>query len=190
MQRVTSFVLAFLIFASAVVSAVFVIQAIRDEQDDTTSVDQSQQLNEEEQAVQDENANNEQTKEENPNMLEGTVLANFTPSSERVAELKVEDIVVGTGDEAGPSATVTAHYTGALVSTGVIFQSSKDTGNQFAAPLSNLIEGWQKGIPGMKVGGIRRLTIPAAQAYGSIERPGIPADSDLVFDIELSAVKN
>lgn len=189
MQRVTSFVLAFLIFASAVVSAVFVIQAIGKEQDDAALVDQTQQLSEAEQAAQDA-VNQEQIKEENPNMLEGTVLVNYTPSAGRVTELKVEDITVGTGDEATASATVTAHYTGALVASGVIFQSSKDTGNQFTSPLSSLIEGWQKGIPGMKVGGTRRLTIPAAQAYGSAAQQGIPADSDLVFDIELSAVKN
>jgi FKBP-type peptidyl-prolyl cis-trans isomerase len=72
-----------------------------------------------------------------------------------------------------------------LVATGVIFQSSKDTGQTFTAPLSNLIKGWQEGIPGMKPGGTRRLIIPAAQAYGSQAQSGIPADSDLVFDIEL-----
>jgi len=189
MQRVTSFVLAFLIFASAVVSSLFVIQAIRSEQDDAIVVDQTQQLSEEEQAAQ-ESISQEQIKQENPNMLEGTVLANFTSSASRVTELQIEDITVGTGEEATTASTVTAHYTGALVASGVIFQSSKDTGNQFTSPLSNLIECWQKGIPGMKVGGIRRLTIPAAQAYGAVERPGIPADSDLVFDIELSVATN
>lgn len=181
MQRVTSFVLALLIFASAVVSAIFVIQSIREEQDDVATVEQVQQTEE---------SITEPTAEEKENMLEGTTLTNYTPTTERVTELKIEDIVEGTGDVVGANATVTAHYTGALVSTGVIFQSSKDTGDQFTAALSNLIQGWQDGIPGMKVGGIRRLTIPAAQAYGPAERPGIPADSDLVFDIELSAVQN
>ena len=183
MQRVTSFVLAALIFASAVISAIFVLQAIRNEQSDNTT------LTSEETASNEEDSSNQSMQETNENMLQGTQLANFTPTTERVTELKIEDVVAGTGDEVTAGATVTAHYTGALVSNGVIFQSSKDSGSQFTAPLSNLIEGWQKGIPGMKVGGVRRLTIPAAQAYGNVERPGIPADSDLVFDIELSAVQ-
>lgn len=177
MQRITSFILAAIIFGSAIVSAVFVVRAIRDEQSaDTASQQESTETT-------------ESTEGKKEGMLEGTKLSNFTPSTDRVTELKVEDIVVGTGDEVKEGATVTAHYTGALVSNGTIFQSSKDTGKEFTAPLSNLIEGWQKGIPGMKVGGTRRLVIPAAQAYGSVERPGIPADSDLVFDIELSAVQ-
>lgn len=188
MQRVTSFMLAFLIFASAVVSSIFVIQAIRSEQDGAAIVEP--QLQGEVDSTAQDSANQQQIKEENPNMLEGTLLANFTPLTTRVTELKIEDLTVGTGEEATTASTVTAHYTGALIASGVIFQSSKDSGDQFTSPLTNLIEGWQKGIPGMKVGGIRRLSIPAAQAYGSIERPGIPADSDLVFDIELSAVTN
>jgi FKBP-type peptidyl-prolyl cis-trans isomerase len=56
-------------------------------------------------------------------------------------------------------------------------------------PLSHVIEGWQKGVPGMKVGGTRRLIIPAAQAYGSSSpSASIPPNSDLVFDIELVSV--
>jgi FKBP-type peptidyl-prolyl cis-trans isomerase FkpA len=183
MKRVTSFVLALIIFGSAVASAIFVLQAIREEQD-TSQTASTESVTE--------TTTQEQTQEEQPvneNQLEGTQLANFAPSPARVTELKVEDIKVGTGAEVTATGTVTAHYTGALVATGVIFQSSKDTGSEFTAPLSNLIEGWQKGIPGMKVGGVRRITIPAAQAYGSTERPGIPADSDLVFDIELSATE-
>jgi peptidylprolyl isomerase len=156
-----------------------VLKAIQDEQDtqdDSTSQTDTTTNETEEQPV-------------NDNALEGTLLANFTPTTERVTELKTEDLVVGTGAEVVAGGTVTAHYTGALVATGVIFQSSKDTGSPFTSPLANLIEGWQTGIPGMKVGGTRRLIIPAAQAYGSVERPGIPADSDLVFDIELIATE-
>lgn len=180
MQRVTSFVLALLIFGSAVVSAIFVIQAIRSEEKDSSNVvDQTTDT-----------STTEPTAEETANMLEGKQMPNFTPTTERVTELKIEDLVEGTGETVATTATITAHYTGALVATGVIFQSSKDTGQPFTAPLSNLIVGWQTGIPGMKVGGTRRLTIPAAQAYGASERPGIPADSDLVFDIELISATN
>ena len=120
--------------------------------------------------------------------LEGTKLANFTPQPS-VAELQKIDTVVGTGEEIKPGATVTAHYTGAVVSTGTIFQSSYDMGEPVEFPLNQVIEGWTVGIPGMKVGGTRRLIIPAAQAYKSDARPGIPANSDLVFDIVITATK-
>lgn len=121
--------------------------------------------------------------------LEGTKLQNFTPVA-KVDSVSCIDLKAGTGDEVKAGATVTAHYTGALAATGVIFQSSHDTGQPFTSPLSNLIKGWQTGIPGMKAGGTRRLLIPAAQAYGSQSQPGIPANSDLVFDIELISVTN
>lgn len=121
--------------------------------------------------------------------LEGTKLANFTPVSS-VPELKTEDLQVGTGKEVtSVNDTVTADYTGALAKTGVIFQSSLDTGQPFTTQLSGVIPGWQKGMIGMKEGGKRRLLIPAAQAYGDQAQQGIPANSDLVFDITLHKVQ-
>ena len=116
--------------------------------------------------------------------LQGTKLADFTPVAS-VTELQKIDITVGTGDEVKAGDTVTAHYTGALAKDGTIFQSSHDMGQPATFPLSGVIKGWQEGVPGMKVGGKRRLLIPAAQAYGNQAREGIPANSDLVFDIEL-----
>ncbi len=116
--------------------------------------------------------------------LEGTKLVGWTPVS-KVDKLQIIDTKVGDGDEVKADSTITAHYTGALASTGVIFQSSHDSGQPFTSALSGLIKGWQEGIPGMKVGGTRRLVIPAAEAYGSQSQSGIPANSDLVFDIEL-----
>ncbi|OGL21903.1 peptidylprolyl isomerase [Candidatus Saccharibacteria bacterium RIFCSPHIGHO2_01_FULL_45_15] len=120
--------------------------------------------------------------------LEGTKLDGFEPRS-NVAELEIIDIVEGTGDEVPVGATITAHYTGALVADGTIFQSSKDFGNPISFGLNQVIKGWTDGVPGMKVGGTRRLIIPAAQAYGaSSPSANIPANSDLVFDIELTAI--
>lgn len=120
--------------------------------------------------------------------LQGTRLAGFEPIA-KVETLTTIDTVVGTGDTVQPGATVTAHYTGALCANGVIFQSSHDMGRPATFPLSQVIDGWQKGVPGMKVGGTRRLLIPAAQAYGAQSpSPNIPANADLVFDIELVAV--
>ncbi|MCA9335894.1 FKBP-type peptidyl-prolyl cis-trans isomerase [Candidatus Saccharibacteria bacterium] len=119
---------------------------------------------------------------------EGTKLPNFDPR-ESVAALEVIDIEVGSGEEVKPGATITAHYTGALVKNGIIFQSSHDFGKAITFGLDQVIAGWTHGVPGMKVGGTRRLIIPAAQAYGERSPSGnIPANSDLVFDIELVAI--
>lgn len=124
----------------------------------------------------------------NQTKLEGTKLANFTPAGP-VAKLEIVDIIMGSGEVVPEDATITAYYTGALASDGTIFQSSHDFGKAITFGLSQVIEGWTKGVPGMKVGGTRRLIIPAAQAYGAQSpAPNIPANSDLVFDIELEAI--
>lgn len=120
--------------------------------------------------------------------LEGTKLANFTPLA-NVDDLQIINIAEGTGAPVQPGATISAHYTGALAKDGIIFQSSHDFGDAITFGLNQVIAGWTKGVPGMKVGGVRRLVIPAAQAYGSQSpAPNIPANSDLVFDIELVAI--
>jgi FKBP-type peptidyl-prolyl cis-trans isomerase len=120
--------------------------------------------------------------------LEGTKLQNFTPV-DKVDELQVIDTVGGTGVEVPAGATITAHYTGALCKDGTIFQSSHDFGDPVTFGLSQVIEGWTKGVPGMKVGGTRRLVIPSQMAYGSVRAAAnIPPNSDLVFDIELVAL--
>ena len=107
-----------------------------------------------------------------------------------VNALQIIDVSEGTGETVQPGATITAHYTGALCKDGTIFQSSHDFGEAISFPLSGVIQGWTQGVPGMKVGGTRRLVIPAAMAYGA-QSPSadIPPNSDLVFDIELVAVK-
>jgi len=124
-----------------------------------------------------------------PSPLEGTKLANFTPLK-NVPELDIIDIKIGDGKEVPEGATITAHYTGALCKDGTIFQSSHDFGEPITFGLSQVIEGWTKGVPGMKVGGIRRLVIPSRMAYGSVRAAAnIPPNSDLVFDIELVTLK-
>lgn len=120
---------------------------------------------------------------------EGTKLHDFEPRTEPVQELEIIDVEIGTGEEVKPGATITAHYTGALVKNGIIFQSSFDFGDAITFGLNQVIRGWTDGVPGMKVGGTRRLVIPAEQAYGaSIPAKNIPANSDLVFDIDLVAI--
>lgn len=120
---------------------------------------------------------------------EGTKLNNFDPRDDAVKELEIIDVEVGTGEEVKPGAKITAHYTGALVKNGIIFQSSHDFGDAITFGLDQVIKGWTDGVPGMKIGGTRRLVIPAEQAYGaSSPSPNIPANSDLVFDIDLVAI--
>lgn len=120
---------------------------------------------------------------------QGTKLADFTPI-DKVEELQIIDIEEGTGEVVPEGATITAHYTGALCKNGIIFQSSHDFGDAITFGLDQVIAGWTKGVPGMKVGGMRRLVIPSEMAYGSVRAASnIPPNSDLVFDIELQAIK-
>ena len=121
--------------------------------------------------------------------LEGTKLDGFDPVSS-VDELQVIDVIVGGGELVSEGATITAHYTGALAKDGTIFQSSKDMGKPISFGLDQVIQGWSDGVPGMRIGGTRRLLIPAEKAYGSQSpSPNIPPNSDLVFDIELIDIK-
>ena len=103
--------------------------------------------------------------------------------------IMIEDLKVGDGKEASASSTITIHYHGVRASDGHVFDSTR--GKEPATfPLARLIPGWQAGIPGMKVGGIRVLHIPYQFAYG--ERGAgadIPPKCDLVFAIELKDVK-
>lgn len=121
--------------------------------------------------------------------LEGTKLNSFDPI-EKVTELKIIDLSEGDGDVVLENATITAHYTGALAKDGTIFQSSHDFGRPATFGLNQVIKGWTVGVPGMKIGGTRRLIIPSQMAYGSQRAAAnIPPNSDLVFDIELIEIK-
>ena len=103
-------------------------------------------------------------------------------------ELVVEDIIVGDGEEATPGANVEVHYVGVDYADGAEFDSSWDRGQSISFPLRGLIQGWQDGIPGMKVGGRRKLIIPPALAYG--EKGGFqPLDGKrLIFLMDLIEV--
>ncbi len=125
----------------------------------------------------------------NTQALAGTKLENFDPVA-NVDELQKIDLVEGSGEVVKEGATVTVHYTGALAKDGTIFESSKDSGQPATFGLEQVIAGWTEGIPGMKVGGTRRLVIPSELAYGAQSpSPDIPANSDLVFDVELIAIQ-
>jgi FKBP-type peptidyl-prolyl cis-trans isomerase len=118
----------------------------------------------------------------------GAKLVDYTPVK-HIDYVYCQDSKVGTGATATANSTITVIYTGALAKDGTIFQSSLDTGQPLSQALSGLIPGWQAGIPGMKVGGTRRIFIPAQYAYGNQATAGIPANSDLVFDVTLLTVK-
>lgn len=108
--------------------------------------------------------------------------------------LQYEDTVVGNGAEAAAGKHVTVHYTGWLYENGQPgrkFDSSKDRNDPFVFPLGagHVIRGWDEGVQGMKVGGTRRLVIPADLGYGARGAGGvIPPNATLLFEVELLAV--
>jgi FKBP-type peptidyl-prolyl cis-trans isomerase len=119
--------------------------------------------------------------------LEGTQMQNFTPVA-TVETLQATDLTAGNGDEVKAGDTVTVDYTGAVAATGTVFQSSLDSGQPVTFGLNEVIVGWKEGLVGMKVGGTRRLLIPAEKAYGANPPSGIPANADLVFDVTLHSI--
>jgi FKBP-type peptidyl-prolyl cis-trans isomerase FkpA len=109
-----------------------------------------------------------------------------------VSELKINDIKVGTGTEAVSGKKVRVHYTGTLTD-GTKFDSSKDRGTPFEFNLGagQVIKGWDTGVQGMKVGGVRQLTIPPEMGYGARGAGGvIPPNATLNFEVELLEVLN
>jgi len=100
--------------------------------------------------------------------------------------LVMEDIVVGQGDAVVAGDTITVHYTGWLTN-GTKFDSSVDRGEPFTTKIGvgRVIQGWDEGMVGMKIGGKRKLTIPASMGYGDRAVSVIPANSTLIFEVEL-----
>lgn len=169
-QRVFAFTMAFVFLFSAVAFSGFVIY----------DMSQSRKRQQDLEAL---------NTQQNTRPSQGKSLENFTPV-ESVAELQSTDTKVGEGDEVKAGDTVTIDYIGAVAATGKIFESSKDTGQPATLALDQVIDGWKQGVPGMKVGGTRRLVIPAELAYGPNPPQGssIPANAPLVFDITLIKV--
>jgi len=169
----------FLLTSSAVTIAV-IYQMIQDSHSKSSQINSLDQAKAQNSAKQENNMDSK---------LQGTQLAGFTPVTS-IDKLQEIDTTPGTGAEVKAGDTVTVDYTGAVASTGKIFQSSKDTGQPISFSLSQVIAGWSQGVPGMKVGGTRRLLIPASLAYGANPPAGsgIPANADLVFDITLHKI--
>jgi peptidylprolyl isomerase len=123
------------------------------------------------------------------------VFSTITPGSPPVTiapmdKLEIQDLRVGTGSAVKAGDTVVVHYTGTLTN-GKKFDSSLDRGQPFSTKIGTgqVISGWDQGIPGMKVGGTRRLLIPSALGYGSRDMGNIPPDSDLIFEVELLEIR-
>jgi peptidylprolyl isomerase len=113
------------------------------------------------------------------------------PEGNPPAELEIEDLIVGDGDEAFPGKSVTVHYVGVAWSTGEEFDASWNRGDTFAFGLGagQVIGGWDQGVQGMKVGGRRRLTIPPHLGYGAQGAGGvIKPNETLIFIVDLLAV--
>lgn len=113
-------------------------------------------------------------------------------SSKSVSGIQIEDVVVGEGTEAHKGNKVSVNYLGTLASNGKKFDSSYDRNEPFTFKLGSgqVIEGWEKGIVGMKEGGKRILTIPPEKAYGPNGYPPvIPPNATLKFEVELVEVQ-
>jgi peptidylprolyl isomerase len=102
--------------------------------------------------------------------------------------LEIVDIVLGDGAEATPGAKVDVHYLGVEYDSGEEFDSSWSRGQSIDFPLNNLIKGWQEGIPGMRVGGRRKLTVPPNLAYGPAGGGHRLSGKTLIFVIDLLGV--
>ncbi|GIH11271.1 peptidyl-prolyl cis-trans isomerase [Rhizocola hellebori] len=114
------------------------------------------------------------------------------PTKPAPAELEIEDIVVGEGDEATAGNQVVVHYVGVAHSTGEEFDASWNRGTPFTFPLGagRVIAGWDQGVQGMKVGGRRQLTIPAKLGYGARGAgAAIKPGETLIFVVDLLEVR-
>jgi FKBP-type peptidyl-prolyl cis-trans isomerase len=117
-----------------------------------------------------------------------------TPTENEVVSmdsgLEYIDVKVGEGAEANAGQMVSVHYTGWLVD-GTKFDSSVDRGQPFEFPLGagSVIKGWDEGVAGMKIGGVRKLIIPSDMGYGSEGAGPIPPNSTLIFEVELLGVR-
>lgn len=112
-------------------------------------------------------------------------------TDETVTELIIEDTTVGTGEEAQAGDLVEVHYVGTLTD-GTPFDSSRDRGQTFSFRIGagEVIQGWEEGVPGMKVGGVRTLTIPSDMAYGDYGVGSIPGGATLIFEVELVSIQD
>jgi peptidylprolyl isomerase len=109
------------------------------------------------------------------------------PEGSAPTELTTKDIIFGTGKEVLPTSTLTVHYTLMAWSTGKIIESSWG-GQPATFPLAQVVEGWQKGLPGSKEGGRRLLILPPSMGYGAAGSGPIGPDETLIFSVDIIGV--
>jgi peptidylprolyl isomerase len=109
------------------------------------------------------------------------------PEGTPPAELTFSDVIVGTGAEVLPTSTLTVHYTLMAWSTGQIIESSW-SGQPATFPLAQVVEGWQKGLPGAKAGGRRLLILPPSMGYGASGSGPIGPNETLIFSVDIIGV--
>ncbi len=156
-------------------------------QNDNAKIDQDKQLALQKQLEEAQKKQQEEQAKMTKDPLDGYAAEPFDKAG--VTELKIEELIAGTGKEAAKTSTVEANYFG-WTSDGVIFDSSKKNGKTEPVefPLNGVIKGWTEGLTGVKEGSVVKLTIPSDKAYGDSPPTGYPA-GPLVFIIELKKVK-
>lgn len=181
-QRVAAFLLALMFLLTTIGAAGFVIYQLRTEN--------SGLVNESLTSTQNPQTDIETCGSAEVAAVEPRAVPSVVTAPTPVAELEKIDIEMGSGAEVQPGDCVAALYYGTLASTGEKFDGNYETGQPIEFPLSGVIAGWSQGIPGMKVGGVRRLVIPAELAYGAQgSGNSIPPNSDLVFEVQILSTR-
>ena len=127
----------------------------------------------------------------NGNKTQNTTMQQPASSTSQTSQVQIQDTVVGTGDVAVAGKQITVNYTG-VFQDGTKFDSSLDKGRTpftFTLGAGQVIKGWDIGVEGMKVGGKRIIVVPPALGYGSTAYGPIPANSTLIFEVDLLGVK-
>lgn len=168
-------ILILVIFVGSVVAGILT-PFLKKDSSTTSQEDIAKQLEE----AQNQASEEQQSTEIDPNLkIEGDV-----------TNMQIIDTTTGTGQEVKLGDTIKVKYKGALAASGSVFDSNYD-GVEFPLEKGSLIDGWIEGVPGMKIGGKRKLIIPSDKGYGSAGAGSvIPPDADLVFEIELVAIKS
>ncbi len=180
-QRVAAFLLAALFLLTTIGGTAYVIWQINQSDVLVSETDSEKAANAE--------ADSQACGTAEPAAVEARELPKLTKVDGAIDKLKTTDVKDGTGEEVQPGDCVTALYYGTLAKDGTKFDGNYETGKPVEFSLNGVIAGWTEGIPGMKVGGVRRLEIPSAQAYGEQGQGSIPANADLIFEVEIVSTR-
>jgi len=194
-QRVVAFLLAALFLMSTLGATAYVIWQIN--QDEGVIVQETAEEKAAAEALASQQAGEQSQTETDPtacgqgvfDALSPRATPSVTSVSGAITELETVDVEVGSGEVVQAGDCVAALYYGTLASSGEKFDGNYDSGEPIEFSLNGVIPGWTEGIPGMKVGGARRLLIPAEKGYGAQGSGPIPANSDLIFEVVIVSAK-